>query len=48
AATTNTIADLADLAWFRAEVRRLYGFSVPGIDYTAAVATDIPWPTHTP
>ncbi|MFF1746360.1 enoyl-[acyl-carrier-protein] reductase FabV [Streptomyces mirabilis] len=48
AATTNTIADLADLAWFRAEVRRLYGFSVAGIDYTAAVATDIPWPTHTP
>jgi enoyl-[acyl-carrier protein] reductase/trans-2-enoyl-CoA reductase (NAD+) len=48
AATTNTIADLADLAWFRAEVQRLYVFSVPGIDYTAAVATDIPWPTHTP
>lgn len=48
AATTNTIADLADLSWFRAEVQRLYGFSVPGIDYTAAVATDIPWPTHTP
>ncbi|MEU1424848.1 enoyl-[acyl-carrier-protein] reductase FabV [Kitasatospora sp. NPDC005751] len=46
-ATTATIADLADLDWFRAEVRRLYGFSVPGIDYTAPVATDIPWPDHT-
>ncbi|MEV5238424.1 enoyl-[acyl-carrier-protein] reductase FabV [Streptomyces cinnamoneus] len=46
-ATTDTIADLADLDWFRAEVRRLYGFSVPGIDYTAAVATDVPWPDHT-
>jgi enoyl-[acyl-carrier protein] reductase/trans-2-enoyl-CoA reductase (NAD+) len=48
AATTNTIADLADHAWFRTEVQRLYGFSVPGVDYTATVATDIPWPTHTP
>ncbi|MFE9660904.1 enoyl-[acyl-carrier-protein] reductase FabV [Streptomyces sp. NPDC005955] len=44
AATTDTIADLADLAWFRAEVQRLYGFSVPGVDYTAPVATDVPWP----
>ncbi|MEV7660124.1 enoyl-[acyl-carrier-protein] reductase FabV [Streptomyces anulatus] len=47
-ATTATIADLADLDWFHAEVRRLYGFSVPGIDYTASVATDVPWPEHTP
>ncbi|MFF3014953.1 enoyl-[acyl-carrier-protein] reductase FabV [Streptomyces sp. NPDC057939] len=46
-ATTDTIAGLADLDWFRAEVRRLYGFSVPGVDYTAQVATDIPWPDHT-
>ncbi|MFF5703790.1 enoyl-[acyl-carrier-protein] reductase FabV [Streptomyces sp. NPDC012794] len=44
AATTGTIAGLADLDWFRAEVRRLYGFSVPGVDYTAPVATDVPWP----
>ncbi|SBU95132.1 enoyl-[acyl-carrier protein] reductase / trans-2-enoyl-CoA reductase (NAD+) [Streptomyces sp. Ncost-T6T-1] len=47
AATTATIADLADLEWFRAEVQRLYGFSVPGIDYSVAVATDISWPDHT-
>ncbi|MFJ6483720.1 MULTISPECIES: enoyl-[acyl-carrier-protein] reductase FabV [unclassified Streptomyces] len=46
-ATTDTIASLADLDWFRAEVQRLYGFSVPGIDYTAAVATDVPWPVPT-
>ncbi|MER7702644.1 enoyl-[acyl-carrier-protein] reductase FabV [Kitasatospora sp. NPDC097605] len=44
AATTDTVAGLADLDWFRAEVRRLYGFSVPGVDYAAAVATDVPWP----
>ncbi|UQX04559.1 enoyl-[acyl-carrier-protein] reductase FabV [Streptomyces sp. RerS4] len=47
AATTATIAELADLDWFRAEVRRLYGFSVPGIDYAAPVTTDVPWPDHT-
>ncbi|MEU9861474.1 enoyl-[acyl-carrier-protein] reductase FabV [Streptomyces sp. NPDC047971] len=44
AATTDTIAGLADLDWFQAEVRRLYGFSVPGVDYSAAVTTDVPWP----
>ncbi|MBT2505003.1 enoyl-[acyl-carrier-protein] reductase FabV [Streptomyces sp. ISL-98] len=47
AATTDTITDLADLDWFHSEVQRLYGFAVPGIDYTAPVATDIPWPTAT-
>ncbi|MFD0278609.1 enoyl-[acyl-carrier-protein] reductase FabV [Kitasatospora sp. NPDC127111] len=46
-ADTATIARLADLDWFHAEVQRLYGFSVPGVDYTAAVATDVPWPDHT-
>ncbi|WP_432043133.1 enoyl-[acyl-carrier-protein] reductase FabV [Streptomyces cadmiisoli] len=48
AATTDTIAGLADLDWFHAEVQRLYGFSVPGVDYTAAVATEVPWPASTP
>ncbi|MEV7405334.1 enoyl-[acyl-carrier-protein] reductase FabV [Streptomyces sp. NPDC091267] len=47
-ATTATIAELADVDWFRAEVRRLYGFSVPGIDYTAPVEIDVPWPAPTP
>ncbi|MEX0171526.1 enoyl-[acyl-carrier-protein] reductase FabV [Streptomyces sp. LMG1-1-1.1] len=45
--TSGTIAELADLEWFSDEVRRLYGFSVPGIDYTAAVETDVPWPVRT-
>ncbi|MFE2544987.1 enoyl-[acyl-carrier-protein] reductase FabV [Actinacidiphila glaucinigra] len=48
AATTDTIGGLADLDWFHAEVRRLYGFSVPGVDYAAPVATDVPWPGQTP
>ncbi|GGS16635.1 enoyl-[acyl-carrier-protein] reductase [NADH] [Streptomyces nojiriensis] len=48
AATTDTIAALADLDWFHTEVQRLYGFAVPGVDYTATVATDVPWPVPTP
>lgn len=44
-ATSDTVTELADLDWFSGEVHRLYGFSVPGIDYTAAVETDVPWPT---
>ncbi|MGZ9928441.1 enoyl-[acyl-carrier-protein] reductase FabV [Streptomyces sp. NC-S4] len=47
AATTDTVASLADLDWLRTEVQRLYGFAVPGVDYTAAVATDVPWPVPT-
>ncbi|TLQ38952.1 enoyl-[acyl-carrier-protein] reductase FabV [Streptomyces marianii] len=46
-ATTDTIGQLADLDWFHAEVQRLYGFAVPGIDYTAPVETDVPWPDPT-
>ncbi|MFJ3121901.1 enoyl-[acyl-carrier-protein] reductase FabV [Streptomyces sp. NPDC086993] len=43
-ATTENITALADLDWFHAEVQRLYGFAVPGIDYDAPVETDIAWP----
>ncbi|MFJ7086518.1 enoyl-[acyl-carrier-protein] reductase FabV [Streptomyces griseus] len=46
AATSATITELADLDWFSDEVRRLYGFSVPGVDYTTAVETDAPWPAQ--
>ncbi|MBP2401018.1 enoyl-[acyl-carrier-protein] reductase FabV [Streptomyces syringium] len=46
-ATSDTITELADLDWFGDEVRRLYGFRVPGVDYTAAVETDVPWPAPT-
>ncbi|MFD3454582.1 enoyl-[acyl-carrier-protein] reductase FabV [Streptomyces sp. NPDC058691] len=43
-ATTGTIAGLADLGWFSAEVRRLYGFDVHGVDYERPVETDVEWP----
>lgn len=43
-ATDATIPDLADLGWFTAEVRRLYGFDVPGVDYSAPTDPDITWP----
>ncbi|WP_327324403.1 enoyl-[acyl-carrier-protein] reductase FabV [Streptomyces sp. NBC_01210] len=45
--TTDTITELAELGWFQAEVRRLYGLSVPSIDYAAPVETHIPWPDPT-
>lgn len=44
AATPDTIAGLADIGWFRAQFRSLYGFDLPGIDYQAPVETDVPWP----
>ncbi|HEX6524058.1 MAG TPA: bifunctional NADH-specific enoyl-ACP reductase/trans-2-enoyl-CoA reductase [Streptosporangiaceae bacterium] len=44
AATPDTLNALADIGWFRSQFRGLYGFDVPGIDYTAAIETDVPWP----
>ncbi|MFE5842069.1 enoyl-[acyl-carrier-protein] reductase FabV [Streptomyces niveus] len=46
-AATDTISELANLDWFHAEVQRLYGFAVPGVDYSVPVETDIPWPEPT-
>ena len=44
-ASNDTIADLADIDWFRTEVRRLYGLSVPGVDYEQPTEMDQAWPT---
>ncbi|WP_433160498.1 enoyl-[acyl-carrier-protein] reductase FabV [Kribbella sp. CA-247076] len=44
AATQENIADVADTEWFLAEVRRLYGFDVPGVDYEAPAEVDVEWP----
>jgi enoyl-[acyl-carrier protein] reductase/trans-2-enoyl-CoA reductase (NAD+) len=44
AATDDTIEELADLDWFRDEVRRLYGFSVRGVDYERPTDPDLDWP----
>jgi len=44
AATNDTVADLADLDWFSDEVRRLYGFAVPGVDYDQPTDPDRDWP----
>jgi enoyl-[acyl-carrier protein] reductase/trans-2-enoyl-CoA reductase (NAD+) len=43
-ATQDNIAEVADAAWFLAEVRRLYGFDVPGVDYDAETEVDVEWP----
>jgi enoyl-[acyl-carrier protein] reductase/trans-2-enoyl-CoA reductase (NAD+) len=45
AVTAENIADATDAAWFFAEVRRLYGFDVPGVDYAAETEVDVDWPS---
>lgn len=45
AVTQDNIATVADAAWFLAEVRRLYGFDVDGVDYDAETEVDVEWPT---
>ncbi len=47
AATSENINDIADVSWFRNEVRRLYGFSVPGVDYDEPADPNLPWPETT-
>ncbi|TWD75223.1 enoyl-[acyl-carrier protein] reductase/trans-2-enoyl-CoA reductase (NAD+) [Kribbella amoyensis] len=44
AVTQENIATVADAAWFFAEVRRLYGFDVAGVDYEAPAEVDVDWP----
>ncbi len=43
--TPTTITDMADVDWFCAQFRGLYGFDLPGIDYSKPVEPDQPWPT---
>ncbi|MGH3827171.1 MAG: enoyl-[acyl-carrier-protein] reductase FabV [Pseudonocardiaceae bacterium] len=45
AATSDTITEFADVDWFRDEVRRLYGFAVPGVDYDQGVDPHPAWPS---
>ena len=44
-ATATNIGEVADTEWFLAEVRRLYGFDVQGVDYDAETEVDVEWPT---
>lgn len=41
---TSSLPDLGAPVWFSAEVRRLYGFDVSGIDYEQPTDPDHPWP----
>lgn len=43
--TNDNLHESADLDWFRNEFHRLYGFAVPGIDYSRPVETDKSWPS---
>jgi enoyl-[acyl-carrier protein] reductase/trans-2-enoyl-CoA reductase (NAD+) len=45
-AVQDNIADVADTEWFFAEVRRLYGFDVPGVNYETESEVDVAWPTR--
>ena len=42
--TPETLTELADIPWFRGQVRSLYGFDVPGVGYDIPIETDLPWP----
>ncbi|MHA6757131.1 enoyl-[acyl-carrier-protein] reductase FabV [Streptacidiphilus sp. PAMC 29251] len=42
--TTENVTTSADTTWFRQQVGQLYGWNVPGIDYTATSETTVPWP----
>jgi enoyl-[acyl-carrier protein] reductase/trans-2-enoyl-CoA reductase (NAD+) len=41
--TTENLRALTDFAGFQREFRRLFGFEVEGVDYDAAVETDLRW-----
>ena len=43
-AATPKRSPVADVDWFRAQFRALYGFDVPGVDYAQPVDPDLPWP----
>jgi enoyl-[acyl-carrier protein] reductase/trans-2-enoyl-CoA reductase (NAD+) len=43
--TPENLPEMADLVWFRSQFRALYGFDVPGVDYTRPVDPDLPWPS---
>jgi enoyl-[acyl-carrier protein] reductase / trans-2-enoyl-CoA reductase (NAD+) len=44
ASTEDLASGLADLDWFRRQIWQLYGFDVPGVDYSQPVETEVPWP----
>jgi enoyl-[acyl-carrier protein] reductase / trans-2-enoyl-CoA reductase (NAD+) len=44
ACESGSLAGLAEADWFADQVLRLYGFRVPGVDYTKPAEPDLPWP----
>ncbi len=43
--TTETLPDVSDIAGYREEFLKLFGFGLPGIDYEADVDPDVPVPS---
>lgn len=44
AVTTANLGELSDYAGFKSEFRRLFGFEMDGVDYSAPVETEVPLP----
>jgi enoyl-[acyl-carrier protein] reductase / trans-2-enoyl-CoA reductase (NAD+) len=45
--TTENLAELSDIAGYREEFLRLFGFGLPGVDYAAEVDPAVPMPSAT-
>ena len=43
--TTENLAEISDIAGYRSEFLRLFGFGLPGIDYNAESNPDAPLPS---
>ena len=43
--TTENLAELSDIAGYRAEFLKLFGFGLPGVDYDAEAETIVPLPS---
>jgi enoyl-[acyl-carrier protein] reductase/trans-2-enoyl-CoA reductase (NAD+) len=45
AVTTENLAELADFDGYQSSFLRLFGFGLPGVDYTAETIPDVPIPS---
>ena len=46
--TTENLPQLSDIAGYRAEFLKLFGFGLPGVDYTAETDPNVPMPSAVP
>ena len=41
--TTENLRQVSDFAWFKRQFRNLFGFEVPGVDYSQPTEIDLTW-----